>query len=392
MNARNSMRDSHCDSAVSSEARVAIVAAPLTARSGVYRSARETVREAQAQGLDWSLYLGVSDSAKGDAPLDDPPWIVEETMNPAGLCGIAKLARRLAHLPHVHSSDLVISLNPQCDMALSLLKRQWIAYLRGLPWPAEGEGGRTRGFAWKHLELRALRTASDVWATTSTLRNQVPARPRPKLVPAGIRPLQRSWDGVGNRSKVVWAARLDTDKNPRLFQEMMGSQSCSELHGVMYGAGPLQDDIATTNPSNVSMGGWVAADRLWLDALAYVGTSHREAFGRSAVEAAMSGIPVVLADSFGAAELLITDPVLRSKFVLPVARPDLWIAALTELKRDEGTRRELSNHVNENATSLSISGSVSRMRQELRLAHTASNSGTRRAIRRASGALAGEAR
>ncbi|MBX0301962.1 glycosyltransferase family 4 protein [Cryobacterium sp. 1639] len=335
--------------------RVCFVAAPLTARTGVYKSSRELVAEARAQGLDWSLVLGVSARASGKAPADDPSWIQETTVEPSGLGGVARLAAELQASPVVANSDVVVSLLPQTDMALARTNLDWVAYLRGLPWPAAGESSLARRTVWRMLERHALGRASDVWATTELLRSQANLRRQVRLVPAGLQAVARQWDGSGDRNKIVWAARYDTDKNPELFLEAMRGLP---LRGVMYGSGPLEDDLRAAAPDNVEVAGWTDAASLWDGALAYVGTSHREAFGRSAVEASMAGIPVVLADTFGSASLLVKDPELSRRLVLPTGQSAPWSQALMSLSNDASFRRRVSDHVVENGSALTVERSV----------------------------------
>jgi len=335
--------------------KVCFVAAPLTARTGVYKSSRELVTEARAQGLEWSLVLGVSARASGQAPSDDPPWIQETTVEPSGMNGVARLAAELQASSVVANSDVVVSLLPQTDMALGRTNLDWVAYLRGLPWPAAGESSLARRTVWRFLERRALRRANDVWATTELLRSQAQIGRKIRIVPAGLQSVARQWDGSGERDKIVWAARYDTDKNPELFLEAMRGLP---LRGVMYGSGPLEAELRAAAPDNVEVAGWTNAASLWDGALAYVGTSHREAFGRSAVEASMAGIPVVLADTFGSASLLVTDAALRGQLVLPTADPARWSTTLTQLANDASFRSRVSDHVAENGAALTVGHSV----------------------------------
>jgi glycosyltransferase involved in cell wall biosynthesis len=335
--------------------RVCFVAAPLTARSGVYRSSRELVTEARAQGLEWSLVLGVSSKARGAAPVEDEPWISETTMEPTGVGGIRTLSRTLSSLEQVRGSDMIVSLIPQTDMALALGTHRWVAYLRGLPWPEAGESSAAKRRIWKLLETAALQRADAVWATTPLLREHTNLRRTVGLVPAGLDPVPRSWDGAGSRDTVVWAARYDADKNPHLFLDAMRGLP---LKGVMYGSGPLEDELRAAAPANVTVAGWVDPARLWDGALAYVGTSNREAFGRSAVEAAMSGVPLVISDQFGAGPLLYTDDAKRADYVLPLGDVGPWRAALMRLAENEQVRVDVSNHLWESGQQLTVSRSV----------------------------------
>ncbi|MFT4050805.1 MAG: glycosyltransferase [Microbacterium sp.] len=342
--------------------RVCFVASPLTARSGVYRSARELVAAGRAQGEDWCLILGVSRHAGGTRPPDDPEWIEESLAKPAGLRGVAELSRRLADHPWVHRSDLVVSLIPQTDMALARLSVPWVAFVRGLPWPARGESTLSRKVLWRALERNALTKASDVWATTPVLRDQIDF-PGTRIVPAGVASHERTWAGRGDRSRVVWAARFDTDKRPVLFVETLRSSS---LQGVMYGSGPLIDKIRATAPPNIDVPGWADPSELWHEALAYVGTSSREAFGRSAVEAAMNGIPVVLSREFGCAEHLVQDDAFARRFILDTDDPHAWRSALMALREDEALRQAYSDHLVHTSATLTIEASASAVRQRLR--------------------------
>lgn len=335
--------------------KVCLVAAPLTARSGVYRSSRELVTEARRMGLDWSLELGVSRSAGGSAPVNDPEWITESASEPAGYKGLEQLSEGILQSPNARAADVIVSLIPQTDMALARTDSIWFAYVRGLPWPDRGEASTARRLVWRFLERRALSRATGVWATTRLLKGQLALKSDVRLVPAGLASVQRRWDGAGTRNKVVWAARFDEDKNPWLFLEAMRNLP---LSGVMYGSGPLEDEIRRLAPPNVTVAGWVDPAELWDDALAYVGTSHREAFGRSAVEAAMSGIPVVLADTFGSADLLLRDAAMASRFVLPLGDSAKWSTALMTLFDDEALRREVSDYVCLTGNELTVERSV----------------------------------
>ncbi|WP_176460632.1 MULTISPECIES: glycosyltransferase family 4 protein [Nocardiaceae] len=201
--------------------------------------------------------------------------------------------------------------------------------------------------------------------TTRVLQRQIPKIHEPRLLPAGIKRIERSYDGVEQRHRVVWAGRFNRDKNPDLFLEIMSTRDLSRLTGIMYGTGPLKEALSSRCSNNVAVGEWVAPERLWDHCLVYLGTSHREAFGRSAVEAAMSGIPVVLSNSFGAAELLITDSALAERFILPNNEPDRWIRAIVDLYSDPSLRAALSDHVFLNAQKLTIQSSVAQIVQRV---------------------------
>ncbi|WP_188702877.1 glycosyltransferase [Microbacterium nanhaiense] len=262
----------------------------------------------------------------------------------------------------MNAADMIVSLIPQTDMALALTRRDWIAFVRGLPWPAQGEASRVKRIIWKTLEQTALSRANAVWATTQTLRDDMGHGKETKLVTAGIAKIPRRWNGEGTRSTAVWAARYNQDKNPELFFQALRDQ---EFEGKMFGSGVLEDKLRISAPSNIEVAGWAGPDQLWENAFAYVGTSTREAFGRSALEAAMSGIPIVVSDAFGVAKMLVTDDELRRKFVLPVSDQRPWADALRDLHRDEALRRTYSDHLVRNAMNLTIEASAQAVAREL---------------------------
>lgn len=333
--------------------RICFVAAPLIARSGVYNSTIELVTAARARGLEWTAVIGTSANAAGSPAL--LPGVREFEMEPSGVFGVRSLSRRLRKTPELVGADLVVSMVPQSDMALALTRRPWVAYLRGLPWPAAGESSALRSALWRTMERVALRRAREVWATTRILAAETGAGVD-RLVPPGLMPPATVPRGPGSpASDVVWAARFSEDKNPTLFLESMTGV---DAPGAMYGTGPLEQQVRGRAPSNVEVRGWRSRDEIWESARAFVGTSHREAFGRSAVEAAMLGIPVVLSDVFGCAEMLYTDDVLRKALVLSTADTARWREAIVRLTSDDELHARASAHLRANASRLTIDSAV----------------------------------
>lgn len=335
--------------------RLCFVAAPLIARSGVYNSTVELVRAARHAGLEWSAVLGVSSQAGGMPLAED--GIREFTLEPSGLTGVRRLSRDLSLLPEVRGADLRVSMVPQSDMALSLGGRDWVAYLRGLPWPAPAEASAAKTVAWRALELLALRRAREVWATTTVLSDDVGSAVD-RLVPPGLVPPSPPVTGVPPRD-VVWAARFSRDKNPSLFLDALAD---SGIDGVMYGSGPLEDQIRSSAPPNVRVGGWRSRNDVWTSARVYVGTSTREAFGRSAVEAAMLGIPVVVSNAFGCADMIYTDDLLSRALVLDPTDVRAWTAAIVRLSTDEAFYAHVSEHVRVNGRRLTVESAVENVR------------------------------
>lgn len=334
--------------------RICVVAAPLIARSGVYHSLSELVVAARSAGLAWSAEVGVATSAPGTPAVEAVSGIREFACEPSGLGGVVALSRRYRQSDLVRGADLIISMNPQSDMALALTDIPWAAYLRGLPWPAHGEASRLKRLSWTSLERAALHRAREVWATTEVLVREsgievdrlVPPgldfTPRPTIQPPG--------------ETFVWAARYSADKGPDLLLDALRG---APFTATMFGSGPLADQLVEQAPPNVRVAGWAGREELWANARAYVGTSTREAFGRSAVEAALRGIPSVLADSFGAAPLLYRDAELRRLLVLPRHDVPLWRSTLDRLARDDELHRDAAQHVKESAERLTITAAVS---------------------------------
>lgn len=334
-------------------ARLCFVAAPLIARSGVYNSTIELVTAARARGLEWTAVIGVSRHAGGSASTS--PGVRELEIEPSGIIGVRELSRHLRTLPEFSDADLVVTMVPQSDMALALTRRPWVAYLRGLPWPAAGESSLLKTRVWRAIERMALRRAHEVWATTRVLATEA-GGDVDRLVPPGLVPPRSNAPEPDSRGRhIVWAARFSEDKNPSLFLDALTGV---DAHGEMYGTGPLEEEIRQRAPSNVEVRGWRAREEIWADARAYAGTSSREAFGRSAVEAAMLGIPVVLSDVFGCADMLYTDPALRQALVLNTSDVGLWRDAISRLTSDDEFHARVSAHLQANASLLTIDSAV----------------------------------
>lgn len=343
--------------------RVCFVAAPLMARSGVYRSTHDLVVEARSRGLDWRAVLGTRPTAQGRRT--ETPGVREVTITRHGRAVVDEVREVLDDVPEVARADVVVTLVTQSDVAWSRSTarrgRLWVAWVRGLPWPAPGEQSTARRVALRFVESAALRRADDVWATTEVLGADVARVRRPHLVPAGIRLPART--SFGERSvPMVWAARLDVDKRPRAFVDIAER---SGVPGRLHGQGPLEAGLRAELPPIVSMPGWTDAAELWDGAGFFVGTASREAFGRSAVEAAATGLPIVLGDRYGAAPLLVTDAELRRRFVLPTGETGRWVTAVRDLAGDADLRRRMSDHVAGNASRSSVTASVDAVRDRL---------------------------
>lgn len=341
--------------------KVLLIAAPLVTTGGVYRSTQELVVAARNAGLDWSAVIVL----RGNHRLDAIPDGVEVTCEEdRGLKGLAHIRSLLSDIFARQEIDVVISMLPQCDVLLATIPRPRgqlrVAFVRGAAWPQPGESALWKRLVWRALERVALRRMDEVWTTTPVLREEI-AWPAARIVPAGI-----AGSGTANHisegQAVVWAARMSVDKNPELFLTMMSNVNVT---GKMFGDGEMRPQLTEQASANVTLPGWTDPAQLWKDAMVYVGTSFREAFGRSAVEAAMHGIPVILSKAFGAAPLLYTDPSFAQKFVLDPTDTNAWINALDALTRDQALREEVGAHVKANALKLTIESSVAAVNSHL---------------------------
>lgn len=331
-------------------------------------SAMQLVESAREMGLEWSAVVGIradSHLAPSDQPISESFCEVEVVgSNPAARYWNAM--RLIETNDLITSADVILSFIPFTDMVLSGLglrtRTKWIPYVRGLPWPDVEETSSLRRTFWKSLESLSLRSALEVWATTDVLAAQIAPVVDARVIPAGIKlPTELPAAAEGD-DLVVWAGRMSVDKNPEFFLDVMKGL---DAQGAMYGTGKKEDELRASAPSNVDVVGWKRSDNLWDNAGVFVGTSTREAFGRSAVEAAASGLPVVVAEGYGAAPLLYTDPALRSRFVLPLDAMHLWKDAITDLASDLELRRRVGKHVRDNSMQLSISRSAAAVDERL---------------------------
>lgn len=338
--------------------RVCLIAAPLEARSGVYRSTHDLVREARAQGLDWSAVVGMRASAATTTQVSTP-GVTEVIVRSHGRSVLAEVRRILNESDDVAAADVIITLITQSDIAVSDWRerngRPWVAFIRGLPWPARGEQSTIRRLTQTFLETRALRQADEVWATTDVLAAEIAGATDALIIPAGVPARARTHFGETGEAGVVWAGRMAVDKKPLFFADIMRTLP---YPARMFGEGRLLDDVRADAPENVKVVGWVDPEELWNGAMVFAGTSSREAFGRSAVEAALRGVPVVLGNNYGAGPLLFSDPELRQRFLISVDDARAWRAAISDLMSDSALRKKVSDHVHSNAESLTISSSV----------------------------------
>jgi len=338
--------------------RVCIIAAPLTARSGVFMSTLELVRAARSAGLEWSAVMGLRPAIFADAEsLGDN--IESVVISEHGMSCIREIENSVLTHEYARSADVVITMIAQSDIAMSRSGMRttvrWVPFVRGLPWPGRGEAAYPVRVLKRVLESRALRKASEVWATTPRLAMDIASAVSAVIVPAGVAAIDRNTTGR-EPARFIWAGRLDHDKDPLLFAKAMERVPAE---GVIFGRGPLEAEVLRALPSNVTYGGWVDSAALWAEAGGvFVGTSVREAFGRSAVEAAFAGKPTILGAEYGCAEFLVTDTDLKRQLIVDSRDPDAWGSSLRDLVEDAELRAAASDHVRSRAEDLTIEKSV----------------------------------
>lgn len=349
--------------------KVCLVSAPLTARSGVYRSTLETVAAARATGRDWTAVIGLRPEASLERDRSEgvlPEGIVEFETDVRSYSTIVDLRRRFSRIDELRSADVLISLIPQSDMALATaggFGKPWVSFVRGLPWPEPGEKSASTRLIRQTAATLAMHRAREVWATTPILAGSLPRGLSPVLVPAGVAARERTSFGVEASGHLLWAGRFVEEKRPLFFMEVAEALGAE---GIMFGTGPLRQALDDRVSSRVQVKGWVSDEFLWEGAAIYLGTSAREAFGRSVVEAALRGIPTVMTTEYGAAEFLITDPELRTNFVLPPDDLTAWTLAVETLRGDRVMRERLSDHLRANAEKLTIEKSVEAIEDRVR--------------------------
>ncbi|MET4098104.1 glycosyltransferase involved in cell wall biosynthesis [Agrococcus sp. UYP10] len=346
--------------------KVFIVAAPLEGRSGVYRTTYDLVHEARGRGLDWSALVGMRRSAPA-AARQQSDAVEEAFVDGHGFAGVGEIKALLERSAAFHEADVVVTLITQSDIAMSTMaqrpRKTWVAFLRGMPWPVRGEQHVVKRLVQRVTESAALSRADGIWATTDVLAREAGLQGRATIVPAGIPSAARTHFGaLDEGTHAVWAGRLAVDKQPELFVE---AARASGIASRMFGAGPMESLVRSSAPPWVEVVGWVSPDELWRDASIFVGTSYREAFGRSAAEAALRGVPVIVGGSYGAAPLLFREADLRETLVLDPQDQLRWGATMTELCRNAELRQRASDHLRESAELLTIAASVDRMLEEL---------------------------
>lgn len=347
--------------------RVHLVAAPLMARSGVYNSLFDLIEQARAQGLPWTATVGMRPGAPGTARHHAAVCVSEIRRH--GLPVIPEIREVLASDVNYARADWVITLISQSDMAVyrdtldgNRERSTWIAYIRGLPWPAAGEQSSVRRQLLRFLETISLRRAREVWVTTETLAEDVRPWASPRVVRPGIKSLQRCNSGGNSNGPLVWAGRLDVDKRPGLFAEICEQAAHT---GHIFGDGPLRESLAAGVGEHCKLKGWAGPDEMWRPASIFVGTSYREAFGRSAVEASLAGLPIVIGDRYGAARMLVTDPDIAKLCVVRSSEPKAWSVVVRRLLDEPELLSLVAEHVHSNAQSLTMAGAVAGITERL---------------------------
>jgi glycosyltransferase involved in cell wall biosynthesis len=140
---------------------------------------------------------------------------------------------------------------------------------------------------------------------------------------------------------VAWVGRHTREKDPVTFARAMSDVSLNDdVLGLLAGAGPLLADVRAAAPvGRVRVLGWVDDPAELLAAAdIFVNTSRWEGLPLSVLEAASTGLPLVLTDVPGNRDLSeLGVPAL----LVPAASPSALAAAIAGLAADPRRRAEM---------------------------------------------------
>lgn len=216
----------------------------------------------------------------------------------------------------------------------------------------------TRGVIYD-LERRGMQAAARVLAVSQHTKNIIVDR-------YGIRPdrvtvVHNGIDRVaapprranGNRPTVLFLGRITRQKGPRFFMQAAArvARRVPEARFVVAGAGDqMKDTVALARElgiaGRVTFTGFLRGDdvnRAYDRASVYVMPSVSEPFGLTALEAASRGVPVIVSNTSGAAEVLVNGSLkvdywdvdaMARNIVAVLTRPGLAEALVREGRRE----------------------------------------------------------
>lgn len=261
----------------------------------------------------------------------------------------AALARSLAE----HDVDLVVANSLRAGLASTLATRRL-----GLPlvWVVRDRITRDYLGATQHLVARtALRAFPDlIVANSNATASTCPDPSRVTVIPPSVRPLRVTTDRSGGATEFAMVARLapwkGQDRTVRAFARAFpdGPERLRLVGGPLFGETDYEDDVRRLVDElglsdRVTMTGHVADVAPALDGVDVVVHATRlpEPFGRSIVEAMSAGIPVVVEDVGGPADI-VSDR--DDGLVVPHGDESALVAAMIELAADPGLRARLGGN------------------------------------------------
>jgi phosphatidylinositol alpha 1,6-mannosyltransferase len=172
---------------------------------------------------------------------------------------------------------------------------------------------------------------------------------------------RRSLDIEDDCPVIVWVGRLVPEKRPDIFANVCRRLHArgENFHALVIGSGPVEDEFKTL--PNTTFCGWMNADQL---SVAYASSdiflfpSSVETFGNVTLEAAASGLPVVV-ESGCSGHLVLggNGPVNSIRqgdngFACPAQDEDAFFEATLELVRNEKLRASCSRSAREMSLTL----------------------------------------
>ncbi len=180
--------------------------------------------------------------------------------------------------------------------------------------------------------------------------------------------LRAEWGAGKDDLVLLHVGRLSPEKNPDLlvaaWEQLKASSGSPQLHLVIVGDGPAQDDLRKRLPDAIFTGPLTGAPlaRAYASADIFVFPSLTETFGNVVTEAMASGLAVCAFDT-AAAHQHIQDRYSGS--LAPPAHDRVFIENLRWLTADQEGRRSIRLHARHRACQLDWSSVVARFERYL---------------------------
>ena len=159
---------------------------------------------------------------------------------------------------------------------------------------------------------------------------------------------------------LLWVGRLVCEKRPDIFMNIVRRlhQRKCKFHALVVGAGAYEEEIKTL--PNTTFAGWLTADQLstvYASCDVFLFPSAVETFGNVTLEAAASGLPVIV-EAGCSGHLVHTE---GNGYVCPADDEDAFFEATVTLIEDKQLREEFGLCGREMALSLEKSAVVRQM-------------------------------